>query len=70
MSEQGQPLRLSYRQRAHEQLVHDAEEGGVRPDAEGQYEHSNGGEARVLQQLTEGEAKVVHTFERLPAPER
>src|SRR5204863_9776983 len=37
-----------------------AENGGVRPDAEREREHSHGGEARVLQQLADGEAKIIH----------
>jgi hypothetical protein len=41
--------------------VDDAEDGGVRPDAEREREHGHGGEARVLQQLAESEFEIIHS---------
>ncbi len=35
-------------------------ENNLKSDAEGERDHGHRGEARVLQQLAEGEAKVVH----------
>ena len=37
-----------------------AEDGAVATDAEREREHGHGGETGVLQQLAEGEAKIVH----------
>ena len=40
--------------------IQQAEDGGVRPNAEGEGEHGHGAEPGVLQQLAEGESEVVH----------
>src|SRR5437763_9987676 len=40
--------------------VDQTEDGRVRPDAERKGEHGHGGEAGVLQQLADGEAKIAH----------
>jgi len=49
------PIRFLDGQRPQEDGVYDAENRGVRPDAERKREHGHGGEAGVLQQLADGE---------------
>ncbi len=53
-------VRLRIGQGPEQDRVEHAEDGGGRPDPEGQREHGDGGEAGVLQQLAKGEAEVVH----------
>src|SRR5438034_4072934 len=55
-----QPLGFRKRQRTQQDAIHDAENGAVRADAERERENGHGSEAGVLQQLAEGEAKIVH----------
>src|SRR5437762_1558083 len=52
-------IRLLNRQWSEQHSVDDAEDGRVRPDAQGERDHGHGGEAGLLQQLAEGVAKVV-----------
>ena len=47
-------------QRPEHERIYDAEDDRVGPDPEREREHGHGGEAGVLQQLAEGEAKVIH----------
>ena len=56
LAEQGEAVRLRHRQRAYEQLIDDAEDGGVGADAEREGEDGHGGEAGMLEQLADGEA--------------
>src|SRR5438105_3821660 len=58
-----EPTRVFVRKRLEYESVDCAEDGRVRPDAQRQRKHRHGGEAGVLQQLTEGVAKVVHIFD-------
>src|SRR5437870_10306724 len=53
-------VRLEERQRAQEYCVYDAEDRGVRSDAEREREHGDGGEAGVFQQLAKGEFQIIH----------
>src|SRR5688500_13613665 len=48
------------RERLQEHRVHQAENGGVRADAECQRKNRNGGEAGILQQLPERKPQVTH----------
>ena len=43
-----EPIRFGYRQRSKQYSVDDAEDGRVRPDAEGEREQGHGGEAGVF----------------------
>src|SRR5438128_9779899 len=58
--EQDELFGISDGQHLEQHHVNQAENRCVRPDAEREREHGNGGEAGVLQQLAEGEAEVVH----------
>ncbi len=54
-----QPVRIGIRQRLQKHAVHHAENGRVRPDAQRQRQHRDGGEAGVLAQRAESVAKVL-----------
>jgi hypothetical protein len=45
---------------AQQHRIYDAEDGGVRSDAECERKHGHRSEAGILQQLAEGEFEVVH----------
>ena len=55
-----EPVAGRERQRPEDNAINDAKDGGVGADAEREREDSHGGEARVLQQLAEGEFEIVH----------
>ena len=59
-SDAHEPVRIAIRQRAEQHGVHDAEDRGVRPDAQGEREHGHGGETGAFEELAKSEAKVVH----------
>jgi hypothetical protein len=59
--ERYQLLGIFDRQHFEQHRVKHAENRRVRPDAEREREHSHGGEAGILEELAEGEAKVVHS---------
>ena len=52
------PIGLLVRERAKEDRVGHAEDGGVRADAESEGQDGDGGEARRFQKLAKGEAKI------------
>ena len=58
--EDDEPLGVRIRQRPKEDGVNDAEDRGVRADAERQREDGNKGEAWCFPKLTNGVAKFVH----------
>jgi len=60
MREEDQFLRVSDRQQLEHYRIDKCEDGRVRPDAEGEREHSHGGETGILQLLANGEFEVVH----------
>ncbi len=60
LPQRDQPVRLGIRQRPEQHAIDDAEDRRVRPDAQREREHGDGGEAGVLQQLAEGEFEVLH----------
>ena len=51
------------RKRAEEHTVYDAEDGGVRADAERESEDGNRGKARAFCEEAKGEANVLHQSE-------
>src|SRR6266567_2830063 len=51
---------MGKRQWPQQHRLHDAKHGRASPDAKREREHGHGAETRVLQQLAEGEAKVIH----------
>ena len=51
--------RVFVRQRTQDDGIHDAENGGVRADAESQREGRDGGEAGIFAEHTKGESQVV-----------
>src|SRR5437762_710288 len=53
-------LRTSHRQQPQHHLINEAEDRGVRSDAQREREHRYGGKARVLQQLAESEFEIIH----------
>ena len=53
-------LRTSHRQQPQHHLINEAEDRGVRADAQREREHRYGGEAGVLEQLAEGESQIIH----------
>src|SRR5439155_13712516 len=55
-----QPISVRERQRAHQHAINAAEDRRVRPDAQRQRQHGDGGEAGVLEQRANGVAKIVH----------
>ena len=62
-------LRIPDRQGAQEDVVHQAEDGGVRADAERERQQRDGAEARGLDELTEGEFQVGHgNLDGKPSP--
>ena len=54
------PVRVWIRQRPKQNGVDDAEDGGVRPDAESECNNSNCGERRILDHLPKSKTKIVH----------
>jgi hypothetical protein len=54
------PFRIGARQRLKQNALHNTEYRRVRPDAEGECKHGQGGEAGVLRQLAEGDPNVIH----------
>src|SRR5512132_4034528 len=57
-----QPLRLRKRQRSQDDGVHDAEDGGRRPDPDGECQRSDCGETGHARELTQRIATVLHDF--------
>ena len=55
-----QLLRMVVRQRLQQHGIDDAEDGSVRADAESEGEHGDGGEAGILAQHAQSEARVLH----------
>jgi hypothetical protein len=47
-------------ERTQQYRIHNAENGCVRSETQGEREHGYGGEAGILQQLAESEFEVVH----------
>ena len=68
-AEDHQLLGIAHRQLSQEQLVREAEDGGVGADAEGQSEHRDDGEAGRLAQHADSEAQILPAGfqERFPA---
>ncbi len=65
------PVRLRVREGGEEDRVHHAEDGGVRPDADGQRRHRDQGEARPAEESAAGEPEVLAEGVRHPsAPAR
>src|SRR2546426_185513 len=54
------PIRFSNRQWPKQYPVDNAENRGVRPDAQREGEHGDSGEAGILQQLAKGEFEITH----------
>jgi hypothetical protein len=58
------------RQRAQQNAIDDAEDGGVGADADGEGEQDGNGESRSLAETAKGEAKIGDQgFERRPLPD-
>src|SRR6266446_6284790 len=55
-----QLLRFRIGQRAEEEGIDGGKEHGVGADAEGESNHSQNGEARLLEQLSKGVTKIIH----------
>jgi hypothetical protein len=51
---------LRIRQWAKQDRVNDAEDGGVRADAERERDDRDDGESGILEKLSNGEAKITH----------
>ena len=58
-------VRLGKRQTAQKKIMHQTEDGGVHPDADGEGEDSEKGEGWRLQELSESKAEVVHEISDL-----
>src|SRR5205823_6491269 len=54
------PLWFSYGQRPEQHDVDETEDRCVGSDAQREREHGHGGEARILDQLADGEFEIVH----------
>jgi hypothetical protein len=65
VAKQHQLAWISYRQLAEEDVVDEAEDGGVGTDAEREREHDGHGEAGRLQEPADGESEVGNGHERL-----
>ena len=60
MREKDKLLRIIDWQHLEQHRIHKREDGRVRPDAERQGEHGDGGEAGIFEELTKSVAEVVH----------
>src|SRR5436309_7551740 len=56
------PVRIRIRQRPKQNGVNDAEDGGVRPDAERERNDRNCGEGRIFNHLSKSKTEIVHNY--------
>ncbi len=67
--QQGQRIGIGDRQGAQQDRIHEAVDGGVGADAEGEREDGEGGEGAVMEHGAEAVAQVLRElFEQRPAP--